>query len=188
MPRKAGDRMASISTSIELYDRVSAPINKMIGAMQKMCDAFDSIDSAMGKSFDTSRINEARRAVDLAAQQMNQVGNEIQNNKNHQENFNNSVKNGKSVADDLLRKIGGIATAYASIQGISKVMGLSDTMAQTTARLNLMKAEGEDVAVIQEKIFQAAERSRGSYQESADAVAKMGIMAKDAFWFCGTVK
>lgn len=181
MPRKAGDRMASISTSIELYDRVSAPINKMIGAMQKMCDAFDSIDSAMGKSFDTSRINEARRAVDLAAQQMSQVENEIQNNKNHQENFNNSVKNGKSVADGLLRKIGGIAAAYASIQGISKVMGLSDTMAQTTARLNLMKAEGEDVAVIQEKIFQAAERSRGSYQESADAVAKMGIMAKDAF-------
>ena len=51
MPRKAGDRMASISTSIELYDRVSAPINKMIGAMQKMCDAFDSIDSAVSVKY-----------------------------------------------------------------------------------------------------------------------------------------
>lgn len=30
-------------------------------------------------------------------------------------------------------------------------------------------------------IYQSAQRSRGSYQESADAVAKMGIMAKDAF-------
>ena len=48
--------MASISTSIELYDRVSAPINKMLSALGNMCTAFESVETSMDSGFDTSAI------------------------------------------------------------------------------------------------------------------------------------
>lgn len=173
--------MAGIATSIQLYDRISAPINRMISAMGSMCSAFDTIQSSMDSSFDTSPIEEARRAAEQAALEMVQLGNDIDQNTNHQENFNRSVRSGGSDADALTKKIGGMVGAYLSVQTVSKAFDLSDTITNTTARLDMMNDGLQTTEQLQQMIFQSAQNSRGSYQDSADAVAKMGIMAQDAF-------
>ena len=173
--------MASISTSIELYDRVSAPINKMLSALGNMCTAFESVETSMDSSFDTSAIEEARRATEQAALEVIQLGNDIEQNQDHQENYNRSVRSGASAMDGLTRKVAGLVATYVSLQTVSKAMDLSDTMTQTTARLDMMNDGLQTTEQLQQMIYQSAQRSRGSYQESADAVAKMGIMAKDAF-------
>lgn len=173
--------MAGIATSIQLYDRISAPINRMISAMGSMCSAFDTIQSSLDSSFDTSPIEEARRAAEQAALEMVQLGNDIDQNTNHQENFNRSVRSGGSDADALTKKIGGMVGAYMSVQTVSKAFDLSDTITNTTARLDMMNDGLQTIEQLQQMIFQSAQNSRGSYQDSADAVAKMGIMAQDAF-------
>ena len=173
--------MASISTSIELYDRVSAPINKMLSALGNMCTAFESVETSMDSGFDTSAIEEARRATEQAALEVIQLGNDIKQNQDHQENYNRSVISGASAMDGLTRKVAGLVATYVSLQTVSKAMDLSDTMTQTTARLDMMNDGLQTTEQLQQMIYQSAQRSRGSYQESADAVAKMGIMAKDAF-------
>jgi len=173
--------MASISTSIELYDRVSAPINRMIAAMGNMCSAFESIETSMDGAFDTSSIEEARRATEQAALEVIQLGNHIEQNEDHQENFNRTVRNGSSAMDGLTKKVAGLVATYVSLQTIGNAMELSDEMTQTTARLDMMNDGLQTTAELQQMIYQSAQRSRGSYQESADAVAKMGVMAKDAF-------
>lgn len=173
--------MASISTSIELYDRVSAPINKMLSALGNMCTAFESVETSMDSGFDTSAIEEARRATEQAALEVIQLGNDIEQNQDHQENYNRSVRSGASAMDGLTRKVAGLVATYVSLQTVSKALDLSDTMTQTTARLDMMNDGLQTTEQLQQMIYQSAQRSRGSYQESADAVAKMGIMAKDAF-------
>lgn len=173
--------MTSISTSIELYDRVSAPINKMLSALGNMCTAFESVETSMDSGFDTSAIEEARRATEQAALEVIQLGNDIEQNQDHQENYNRSVRSGTSAMDGLTRKVAGLVATYVSLQTVSKALDLSDTMTQTTARLDMMNDGLQTTEQLQNMIYQSAQRSRGSYQESADAVAKMGIMAKDAF-------
>ena len=74
-----------------------------------------------------------------------------------------------------------IAATIGGMIGLKKIFDLSDTMTQTTARLNMMNDGLQTTEELQNMIFAAAQRSRGSYQGSADAVAKMGIMAKDSF-------
>jgi hypothetical protein len=64
---------------------------------------------------------------------------------------------------------------------VKTVLGLSDQLTQTTARLNMMNDGLQTTQDLQNMIYLAAERSRGSYQATADAVSKMGIMARDAF-------
>lgn len=173
--------MAAISTSIELYDRISAPVYNIIGALGNMCTAFESVETSMDSGFDTSAIEEARRATEQAALEVIQLGNDIEQNQDHQENYNRSVRSGASAMDGLTRKVAGLVATYVSLQTVSKALDLSDTMTQTTARLDMMNDGLQTTEQLQQMIYQSAQRSRGSYQESADAVAKMGIMAKDAF-------
>ena len=65
--------------------------------------------------------------------------------------------------------------------GVKKVVELADSMTTTRARLDLMNDGLQTTAELQDMIMASANRSRASYQSTADAVSKMGIMAKDAF-------
>ena len=58
---------------------------------------------------------------------------------------------------------------------------MADTYTQTQARLNLITGDLEKTKNLQDAIAASANRSRAAYQSTADAVSKMGLMAKDAF-------
>ena len=98
-----------------------------------------------------------------------------------QQQFNTTMQNTNSIADKLSGKIQTIAMGIASAVGLSKIVNLSDTYALTSARLDLMNDNLQTTEQLQEMIFQSAQRARGSYQTTADAVAKLGMQAKGAF-------
>lgn len=166
--------MGSISTSIRLIDRVSAPVNNMISALDDVCSVFESVDRSMDSAFNTAPINSARQSIAAAQQQIIQLGNE-------QDNYTEKVEKSTRSANGLLGKVGQLVAAYATMKTVTTAMNLSDQMTQTTARLDMMNDGLQTTEELQQMIYQSAQASRGSYQESADAVAKMGIMAKDAF-------
>lgn len=84
-------------------------------------------------------------------------------------------------ADGLLSKLRSLLGAYAGLQGVKAIVGLSDAMAQTTARLDMMNDGLQTTAELNQMIYASAQRSRGSYQQTADMVAKLGNLAGDAF-------
>lgn len=158
--------MATIGSSLELYDRMSAPVNRIIGALNNMIGVFQSVDSAMDSGFDPSVIDDARRQVDLAAQEMNQLGEEIKRNEQNQEKFNSKVDNGTS-------KIMKLVGSYMSLQGVLKIVNLSDEYTRTNARLGMIVDSQNTVEGLQNKIYASAQRSRASYADTADMVAKL---------------
>jgi tape measure domain-containing protein len=105
----------------------------------------------------------------------------IRDNVNEQQRFNQELRNGASGADNLKNKIMGMAAAYLSVRGAGKLLNLSDTMTQTTARLNLIVDDGGSVAELQNKIYQSAQNARASYQQTADVISKLGMQASAAF-------
>jgi tape measure domain-containing protein len=150
---------------------------KMIGAVQKVTSSLLTVENGMDKGFDTAPIFEAQKAAEQAAIQMNEIGKEIEDNSNSQKRFNSEVSRGGSAMDGLMGKVTGLVAAYASIQTVGKVVNLSDELTQTNARLGMLVDSQEDVDKMQQQIYESAQRSRGAYQDTADAVAKMGIMA-----------
>jgi tape measure domain-containing protein len=178
--------MQGIATTIRLVDQMTAPIMSINNAINNLITGFNNVESA--SDINTASLEAMQRQVEVAnfaAEQLNQsfqiVEDTIQEMTNGQNGFNNSVRQGHSAADGLTQKIGAAVAAYASIQGVKMVLGLSDQLTQTTARLNMMNDGLQTTQDLQNMIFLAAERSRGSYQATADAVSKMGIMARDAF-------
>ena len=59
--------------------------------------------------------------------------------------------------------------------------GLSDSMTSITARLDMMNDGLQTTEELNRMIYESAQRSRGSYQQTANLVAKLGTLAGDAF-------
>lgn len=64
---------------------------------------------------------------------------------------------------------------------IGTITNYSDTLSETTARLNLMNDGLMSTDMLWSDIYDSAMRSRGSIVDTADAVAKMGLMTKGVF-------
>ena len=105
----------------------------------------------------------------------------IRDNIEQQENFNNKIQAGVNNSNKLMQSIRNAVIAYASLEGVKNILNLSDTMTQTTARLNMIVDDGGSVQELEDKIFQSAQRSRADYMEMASTVAKLSLNAGDAF-------
>ncbi|MBS4900637.1 MAG: tape measure protein [Clostridiales bacterium] len=173
--------MASIQTAIQITDRVSAPMYNIIGALDNVIRAYDSVQSEFAEGLDTSKIQQARQQIDAAAQQMTKIASETNTAANSQNNYNASVSRGHSAMDGLVRKAIALAGTYASIQGAKKVLEISDGFVQTRARIDLMNDHMQSTDDLMNRIYKSAQNARGSFGDMAAVVAKFGNNARDAF-------
>ena len=65
--------------------------------------------------------------------------------------------------------------------GIKKVLDWSNELSSIQTRLNLINDGTQSTIDLQNKLYQAAQRSRGSYDDMANSVSKLGLLAGDAF-------
>lgn len=76
----------------------------------------------------------------------------------------------------------GIGVAATAVKDLAVgAANLSDQMAQIRSRINLINDGSQTTVEIMDKIYTASQRSRGGYLEMADSVAKLNMLAKDAF-------
>lgn len=173
--------MGTIRTAIALYDGVTSPLQSMHKAMGVVLNTFESMQQASGRAVDTTAIREAREEWARAGTAFDAIEENIRNANNEQQKFNNSIRGGNNSANGLLSTIKKIAVAAGGIAGINKVLNISDKLASTKARLNLLVDDGGSVDVLEQKIMASAQRSRSAYFDTASAVAKLGLNAGNAF-------
>ena len=147
--------MATIGTAIRLTDMMSAPLRQINSAMDGLLVRCESLDGATTDGFS--------------------------NMVNGQQDFNREVQNGANAMDGLTDKILGAVGAFAGLQGLKSLVGLSDTFTQTQARLSMIVDEQSNVDELNDKIFASAQRARAEYTQMADTVAKLSLNAGDAF-------
>ena len=153
----------------------------MIVALDNMCSVYESVQDSMNTGFNTRTIDQARQAIDAAAQQVTQLGNNIEDNEEHQQNFNRTVQNGSSAMDGLLGKVTSLVAAYATFQTVEKVMDMSDELVSTRVRLDQMNDGLQSTDELVNMVYASAQNARGSFTDMAAVVAKFGNNAKDAF-------
>lgn len=173
--------MGTIRTAIALYDGVTSPLQSMHKAMGIVLNTFESMQQASGKAVDTAAIREAREEWAKAGTAFDSIEENIRKANNEQQKFNNSIHGGNNAANGLLSTIKKVAVAAGGIAGINKVLNISDELASTKARLNLLVDDGGSVEELEKKIMASAQRSRSAYFDTASAVAKLGLNAGNAF-------
>lgn len=137
--------------------------------------------------------------------QLIKIANNTSKAAKEQDNHNRKVKETNDSAGKLLSTVKKVVAAAAAFKMGKELFNLSDEMTQTSARLNLMSQgfqtssssgggsagaqQGADAVndslqetkQLQEQIYLSAQRSRTSYLDTADVVAKLGQRAGDAF-------
>lgn len=78
-------------------------------------------------------------------------------------------------------KVGGYVKSAAAAFGVSKLGGLSDTIAGNRARLELIVDDGGSVAELENKIFASAMRARAAFSDTVSTVSKLGLLAGGSF-------
>lgn len=173
--------MGNIRAAIALYDGVTSPLQSMHKAMGVVLNTFEAMQQASSRAVDTAAIREAREEWAKAGTAFDAIEENIRNANNEQQKFNNSIHGGNNAANGLLSTIKKVAVAAGGIAGINKVLNISDELASTKARLNLLVDDGGSVEELEKKIMASAQRSRSVYFDTASAVAKLGLNAGNAF-------
>lgn len=192
--------MASIREELVLADRFSATFDRFLNLMGRAAGAgkaaaagqkqFEGAARMAGASLGqmsgaatqaASAQAELDSATDRAASAAQKLGDAAGKASGDQDRMNRSMRQGQSSASGLERRVLGLAKAYLSLRTAQAFIGLSDTMTQTAARLDRMNDGLQTTAELQGMIYQAAQRSRGGYQETVDMVGKLGTLAGDAF-------
>ena len=76
----------------------------------------------------------------------------------------------------------GIGLAATAVKDVATAAAqTADQLTSVRSRINLINDGTQTTAEIMDKVFDAAQRSRGSYVDMADSVAKLNMLAKDAF-------
>lgn len=95
--------------------------------------------------------------------------------------FSKSQRTATAATNSLGNALKSIVSIYAIINGTKRVLNMSDQLASTTARLDMMNDGLQTTAELQDMIYQSAQRSRGLYTDTAAFVAKLGTLAGSAF-------
>ena len=148
----------SVQTDIKLIDNASKVLAGINDKVDKLHDKVDAINNTSIKPKDMIETESA---------------------------FSRLVGGGK----DLLGAFSKISVSLYGIKeifnGISSVVGTitnySDTLSETTARLNLMNDGLISTDELWNEIYLSSMRSRGSIVDTADAVAKLGLTTKGVF-------
>lgn len=158
------------ATGFNALEQKLQDINGQIKAQGEALQAIGKASNYVNVSgFDqmTKAIKESNAALVETIKNQEQLGRKTQETDGH--------------ANNLLKTMRNIAATAGVTSLVKGFLELSDSQAQINARLNLMKDETHSAAQLNDLIYQSALRSRAAYSDTADAVGKMGLNAKNAF-------
>ena len=192
--------MAEMREALVLEDRFTAAFNRYITLAEQGTASTQELDDAAAQASKNARLasaayetaamkssaaaaaarEQAAQTAALAAQERLEA--QRAREAARAQNENAAAQNKTADATQALTgRIKSLVGAYVGLQTVQKLVETSDQMTQINARLQLMTGSAEAAADAQDKIYQAAQRSRGAYMDMADMVAQLGTLASDAF-------
>lgn len=173
--------MASIRSQMVLNDGISGVLRKINTALNTTLNAFEQVQRASGNAVDTAQIQAARAALVEANREVDNMAEGYRRAAQQEEVLNRGLRNGASAADGMLGRVKSLVATLAAGAGVKAILGMSDKMTSTSARLSFLVDDGGSVDALEQKIMASAQRSRAAYLDTASAIASMGANAGSAF-------
>lgn len=164
----------ALSNTVQLRDGMSNVLSRIASSLSTVNDRFERMQSLTEQAAPTGLYAQFNSELTGVREELTRTVSEV-------EELRSSMTSAQPPAENLTASLKKLGTAFLGSKLVSGIVRMSDEMTQTTARLNLMNDGLQSTADLQELIYQSAMRSRGAYNATADAVAKMGLLAGDAF-------
>lgn len=159
--------MASIGTEIALQNNFTNSLSQMVNAVNAGNSVMDGFRQMILAPIQVNLFECVQESITMTTAAV--------------QDMNTAMEEGASKGNGLGKALKGVVDAYATMENLTKVINLSDQFTAATARLDQMNDGEQTTAELQNMIFGSAERSRVSYQSTADTVSGLGLTAGDTF-------
>lgn len=193
--------MPAIREELYLADKFSGTLKNFDAAANASIDTARAFQNALNdftsgfmdglsESLNASRnelsdmVTETERATaeqENLSRSANQTGEAVKENEDAQRGFTEEVGRSESASNGLLSMVKKIATAVGAVKLAKTFIDTADEMSQITAKLNLINDGFMTTNQLQTAIFNSAQRTRSSYQDTAQLVARIGMNTGDTF-------
>lgn len=190
--------MATIRNTIALQDRMTPVLTAVVSSLHSTQIALAGVDGVSNSAFNQMQadISAAQAALNNLGGAAGAAGSQIQSNiqgaADTTNNLNRQVDNTEREANETRSAFAGwqaaIITANqalglvrSTIESINNGMQIVDKYNNLNSRVALVNDGLQTQAELQDKIFLAAQRSYATYESVADTVAKLNLLAGDAF-------
>lgn len=153
------------------------------GEIQKMADSNINVRISADSSEATAAVNKVAHTISSelpksVAEASNRVAKEAAGIRAEIKSIVSQMNKGLQFAGAVT----GIGFVADKIKDVAvAATQTADELTSIRSRINLINDGSQTTAEIMEKVFDAAQRSRGSYTDMADSVTKLNMLAKDAF-------
>jgi len=126
--------MASIMTSFQLTDRMTAPLMNITNAVSTVINECERAQGVSGNMFNTSKLASARTHLGLADAEIKQIASDTSRASISQETYNGKVREGTNSAKGLLSTVKGLVASLGGIflirQGASFIGECNEKVSQ----------------------------------------------------------
>ena len=172
--------MGKINETLTLTDGFSASFRTFIDLGNQAVQTTQMLDANLTRATGRSAgaiISNMRQLGSQLAQQNQELIEAI----NNQRQYTQEVEKSNRSAGSLLSTLRSMAAAAGATALTKAFLQTSDEMSQINAKLNMINEGSQTNAQLQEMIYQSAQRTRTSYQTTANIVARLGNNAREAF-------
>ncbi|MDV9855484.1 tape measure protein [Clostridioides difficile] len=173
--------MATIQTSIRIFDGMTPAFRHMTNAMNIVLSSFEQLQRTSSNAIDANSIRTAREELARAEAGFDRLEQQIREADEQQKRFNDDIRKGASSTDKLVENAKRLVATYIGLRSVGGLINLSDQMTSTNARLAMINDGQQSDGGLNKMIFQSAERARASYLDTAKIVSRVGMNAGKAF-------
>lgn len=158
-------------------DAFSAKAEDIRRKMARIESLQNDINAAV-KNNDIQRINNGYRELNSL---VDEVDKSIRNIASSQANLNSNISSGTNKARDMASSLRTAAAFALTAFSGKKITDSTDEYTDTTSRLALLAENEAELSALRAQIYKSSINSRSVFNDSVSNVAKLGLLADDAF-------
>lgn len=184
--------LARISQAMQSYNAIMSRLSmsglkaknatdQLKSTEQQRIAVINQTKQAQQRAYSTSIYGRIKSQIMQLVGRQRDVTGAIKESTREQNRYTSSLGKSCSGADRLLSSIKSIAFAIMGAKSLGDGIEAVDNYTLNTARLGMVNDGLQTQEQLQNKIFQAAQRSRSSYDDMIVSVSKLNMLAGDSF-------
>lgn len=166
--------MPGIREQLSITDGFSQTFRAFQNAADSSTRSADGLGESITDLGNNDGLERLISSIDRASSTLEEIA-------NSQKKVTDETKKTADASGDWLSKIKNVAASLGAMKLAQGFIEEADAMSQMTAKLGAINDGLQTTDELNKMIFASAQRSRGSYKDTADLVARLGMNAGEAF-------
>lgn len=166
--------MPGIREQLSITDGFSQTFRAFQNAADSATQSADGLNSSIDDLGNNEGIEKLIASIDRASATLEEIA-------NSQRKVTDETKATATASANWLNTLKSVAASLGAMKLAKEFIEEADAMSEMQAKLNTINDGLQTTDQLNKMIFASAQRSRGSYQDTANLVARLGMNAAEAF-------